>query len=279
MFAYFLLGSFACASPVKQEPFVQNPHRVIQESFAEVGEDKEEGFKEKDLVAMESLKGHPPECSCTGWSPSHGNWKGTGHSCAYWGWTIPWCYVNSTYAGPGFEFIKTSEVYSGKLYAPCKGTATSGVCKGSTTPTPDCPECDNTNKMKEDQASEIQKCHAAGEEVVAAAQAERDQAKKAAEAKAAALTAAKDAPISVGSYKWQSLNPNECQNLFDKDWYKMATTAVNEAQEAHSLAQGALEEANKAVETADEASKKMIATCVCNVKELLAAALGLTAQC
>merc|ERR1711988_932728 len=48
-----------------------------------------------------------------------GKWAGMGNRCGIFGWTMPWCYVNKEYKGPGHEFMKPSLSYPGKYFAPC----------------------------------------------------------------------------------------------------------------------------------------------------------------
>ena len=96
-------------------------------------EEKQEDYEELDKVKQ--MDGEQPDCLCTGWSPDHGEWKGTGGSCDTFGWTLPWCYVNPDYQGSGYEFIKKSSIYDGKHYVPCKGAGT-GKCEGVSNPSP-----------------------------------------------------------------------------------------------------------------------------------------------
>lgn len=56
---------------------------------------------------------------CSGWTPSTGKWKGTGASCATWGWSRPWCFVSSDYSGPGYEFMLRSHKYPTKFFIAC----------------------------------------------------------------------------------------------------------------------------------------------------------------
>ena len=56
---------------------------------------------------------------CSGWAPASGKWKGTGHSCAKWGYTEAWCYVVANYSGPFYEFIKPSDTYPDVFWIPC----------------------------------------------------------------------------------------------------------------------------------------------------------------
>ena len=65
-------------------------------------------------------RGKRSPAMCTGWTPSSGEWKGKGGSCATSGWSEPWCYVSKDYQGAFKEFKKPSAVYQGRYYAPCK---------------------------------------------------------------------------------------------------------------------------------------------------------------
>ena len=40
-----------------------------------------------------------------------------------WGWTERWCYVDKNYDGPFKEFVKPSDTYPSRFYAPCKPSA------------------------------------------------------------------------------------------------------------------------------------------------------------
>jgi hypothetical protein len=40
-----------------------------------------------------------------------------------WGWTERWCYVDKNYDGPFKEFVKQSDTYPNRFYAPCKRSA------------------------------------------------------------------------------------------------------------------------------------------------------------
>eukprot|EP00927_Polykrikos_kofoidii_P070891 TRINITY_DN67260_c0_g1_i1.p1 TRINITY_DN67260_c0_g1~~TRINITY_DN67260_c0_g1_i1.p1 ORF type:complete len:407 (-),score=67.27 TRINITY_DN67260_c0_g1_i1:43-1263(-) len=57
--------------------------------------------------------------SCLGWSPAQGKLSGKGSSCAKWGYSIKWCFVDAKYKGVSHEFIKPAKEYPGKFYAPC----------------------------------------------------------------------------------------------------------------------------------------------------------------
>jgi len=95
------------------------------------GQEHEEDYQVIEKIAQEDLLGEQPDCKCSGWSPEHGQWKGTGHECLHYGWTTPWCYINPGYEGPGYEFEKNSSVYDGKMYAPCKSTPSTTRCEGN----------------------------------------------------------------------------------------------------------------------------------------------------
>eukprot|EP00929_Paragymnodinium_shiwhaense_P106538 TRINITY_DN719_c6_g1_i1.p1 TRINITY_DN719_c6_g1~~TRINITY_DN719_c6_g1_i1.p1 ORF type:complete len:3765 (+),score=982.43 TRINITY_DN719_c6_g1_i1:72-11366(+) len=87
---------------------------------------------ENETSAMEQTEEHNDSASnsasaaegqnvttCNGWSASEGEWKGFGESCAFWGWSIKWCYVDESYSGYGHEFVQPSAIAAGKFYAPC----------------------------------------------------------------------------------------------------------------------------------------------------------------
>ena len=69
-----------------------------------------------------------PSNLCSGWTPKTGNWNGTGGSCAKWGWTTEWCYVDQNYRGPNQEFVIQSDEYPGKFYVPCRSTGSGSYC-------------------------------------------------------------------------------------------------------------------------------------------------------
>ena len=71
-------------------------------------------------VKLNDSTGETLHSACLGWSPTKGTWKGKGKSCAKWGWTTEWCYVDRSYSGAGYEFKKPSEVYEGKFFMPCE---------------------------------------------------------------------------------------------------------------------------------------------------------------
>eukprot|EP00927_Polykrikos_kofoidii_P046210 TRINITY_DN4041_c0_g1_i1.p1 TRINITY_DN4041_c0_g1~~TRINITY_DN4041_c0_g1_i1.p1 ORF type:complete len:423 (+),score=105.67 TRINITY_DN4041_c0_g1_i1:38-1270(+) len=56
---------------------------------------------------------------CTGWKPTDGKEAGHGATCALWGYSVKWCWVDKSYNGTSKEFIKASKTYKDKYYAPC----------------------------------------------------------------------------------------------------------------------------------------------------------------
>eukprot|EP00927_Polykrikos_kofoidii_P063340 TRINITY_DN5814_c0_g2_i1.p1 TRINITY_DN5814_c0_g2~~TRINITY_DN5814_c0_g2_i1.p1 ORF type:complete len:403 (-),score=92.48 TRINITY_DN5814_c0_g2_i1:51-1259(-) len=58
--------------------------------------------------------------SCLGWSAPDGKWKGKGGNCARWGWSINWCFVDKDYKGMSHEFVRSSDEYKDRWYAPCE---------------------------------------------------------------------------------------------------------------------------------------------------------------
>eukprot|EP00927_Polykrikos_kofoidii_P061865 TRINITY_DN5668_c0_g2_i1.p1 TRINITY_DN5668_c0_g2~~TRINITY_DN5668_c0_g2_i1.p1 ORF type:complete len:1140 (+),score=179.36 TRINITY_DN5668_c0_g2_i1:45-3422(+) len=63
----------------------------------------------------------PSTTTCSGWVPDDGAYKGQGGSCARWGWSTEWCYVDQGYTGIGKEFTQRSIAYPGKYFVPCSG--------------------------------------------------------------------------------------------------------------------------------------------------------------
>jgi hypothetical protein len=63
-------------------------------------------------------QGVPAE-ECSGWSPSSGEQKDKGGSCAHWGWQTNWCFIPSDYTGPGSMSKKESTTIPGKFFADC----------------------------------------------------------------------------------------------------------------------------------------------------------------
>eukprot|EP00927_Polykrikos_kofoidii_P054169 TRINITY_DN4863_c0_g1_i13.p1 TRINITY_DN4863_c0_g1~~TRINITY_DN4863_c0_g1_i13.p1 ORF type:complete len:861 (-),score=73.45 TRINITY_DN4863_c0_g1_i13:64-2307(-) len=58
--------------------------------------------------------------TCSGWSPTTGEFAGKGGTCDTWGSSSPWCWVEESYVGHGKEFAKESVLHAGKFSAPCR---------------------------------------------------------------------------------------------------------------------------------------------------------------
>jgi hypothetical protein len=90
--------------------------RQARESFQQEADIKAKKLHQKQ---KEERMERSPNKFCTGWTPSMGKSKGKGGSCQAWGLSKRWCWVTADYEGPGREFLRTSEQYRGKLFAPC----------------------------------------------------------------------------------------------------------------------------------------------------------------
>jgi len=81
--------------------------------------------KEKASSTSATSTSGPVQCS--GWAAPDGEYKGQGSSCAKWGWSIKWCFVEKDYKGPGNEFVTQSAEYPDKHFLPCGDFIASGA--------------------------------------------------------------------------------------------------------------------------------------------------------
>jgi len=93
--------------------------RQARENFKQQADNKAKKLQEKE---KDERRERSPNKFCTGWMPSSGKMEGKGGSCQAWGFSKRWCWVTAEYEGPGREFLRTSEHYHGKLFAPCAAT-------------------------------------------------------------------------------------------------------------------------------------------------------------
>merc|ERR1712188_22999 len=124
-----LVALISCLALAQASQLYSNPTTAPELQLAQEPEiPSHDQARPLELTQTEDVD--PKLCQCTGWKPTTGKWKGTGHKCAYFGWTTAWCYVLKGYEGPGYEFVKPSTTYKGKFYAPYKyGKAHKGFCK------------------------------------------------------------------------------------------------------------------------------------------------------